>query len=97
MTNLQLFIAVAVPALIVLVNLAVTLSSNHRLHTRIDGLEDRMEARFQRIDDRFERIDQRFQTVFRELATLRDQVRAVEVGLANLRAEMFEKFQPRTS
>jgi len=102
--NLQLFIAVSVPALIVLVNLAVTLSSNHRLHHRLDRLEDRMDARFERtearfiaIDERFQRVDERFQIVMNELAALRDQVRAVEVGLANLRAELFEKFQPRTS
>jgi hypothetical protein len=89
-TNLRLFIAVSVPALIVLVNLAVTLSSNHRLQHRMDRLEDRMDVRFERIDARFAAIET-------ELSAVRNQIRSVEVGLANLRAEMFEKFLPRTS
>lgn len=83
MTNLQLFIAVGIPSLIVLINLAVTVSSNGRLHSRMDRLEDRMETRFQMLESRLQKLE--------------DELGEVKVSLANLRAELFEKFQMRTS
>ena len=71
MTNLQLFIAVAIPSLAVLLTFAST-------HSGLKRLEDRMDQRFNKVDER--------------LSNLQERVTRLEVALANLRAELYEKF-----
>ncbi len=73
MTNVQLYITVALPVLAVLISLMIQLqavkhlreemiSRINGLNQRMDGIDqrlDRMDQRFDRIDQRLDRMDQR--------------------------------------
>ena len=76
MTNLQLFIAVAIPSLAVLLTFAST-------HSGLKRLEDRMDQRFIKVEER--------------LSNIEDRMTRLEVALANLRAELYEKFALKQS
>ena len=78
MTSLQLFIAVAIPSLAVLLTFAST-------HSGLKRLEDRMDQRFSEVDERLSKLDDR-------MTKLEDRLTRLEVALANLRAELYEKF-----
>jgi hypothetical protein len=68
MTNAQLFLAVALPSLLVIINILAT----RRLDARVDQLAHRLDGR----------LDQ-----------LVKDVSDIRVALANLRAELYEKFE----
>ena len=81
MTNLQLFIAVAIPTLAVLLHFVST-------HSGLKRLEERMDQRFDKVDERLSKLEDR-------VTKLEDRLIKLEVALANLRAELYEKFALR--
>ena len=70
MTNLQLFIAVAIPSLAVLLTFASTHSGLKRLEDRMD----RMDQRFIKVEERLSNIEDRMTRLEVALANLRAEL-----------------------
>ena len=83
MTSLQLFVAVAIPSLAVLLHYI-------SMHSGLKRLEDRMDQRFGKVDERFSKLEDL-------MRNLEDRMTRLEVVLANLRAELYEKFALKQS
>jgi hypothetical protein len=56
MTELQLYILVAIPLGGILANTGVYIHLSGTMNTRFAGLESKMEARFERVDARFDTL-----------------------------------------
>jgi hypothetical protein len=56
MTDLQLYILVAIPLVGILANTGLFIHLSGTMNTRFAGLESRMESRFERIDARFDTL-----------------------------------------
>jgi hypothetical protein len=56
MTELQLYILVAIPLVGILANTGVYIHLSGTMNTRFAGLESKMEARFERVDARFDTL-----------------------------------------
>ena len=78
MSNPQLLLAIGIPSLLILANFTSMTITFRGLEHRIERFKEKTEARFERIEARFDRIEQR--------------LTSLEVGIANLRAEFYEKF-----
>lgn len=56
MTDLQLYILVAIPLVGILANTGLFIHLNGTMNTRFAGLESKMESRFERVDARFDTL-----------------------------------------
>ena len=56
MTDLQLYILVAIPLVGILANTGLFIHLSGTMNTRFAGLESKMESRFERVDARFETL-----------------------------------------
>jgi hypothetical protein len=56
MTELQLYILVAIPLVGILANTGLYIHLSGTMNTRFAGLESKMEARFERVDARFDTL-----------------------------------------
>jgi hypothetical protein len=56
MTDLQLYILVAIPLVGILANTGLFIHLSGTMNTRFAGLESRMDSRFERMDARFDTL-----------------------------------------
>ena len=56
MTDLQLYILVAIPLVGILANTGLFIHLSGTMNTRFAGLESKMESRFERVDARFDTL-----------------------------------------
>jgi hypothetical protein len=56
MTDLQLYILVAIPLVGILANTGLFIHMSGTMNTRFAGLESKMESRFERVDARFDTL-----------------------------------------
>ena len=63
MTDLQLYILVAIPLVGILANTGLFIHLSGTMNTRFAGLESKMESRFERMESKFDRMDARFDTL----------------------------------
>ena len=77
MTDLQLYILVAIPLVGILANTGLFIHLNSTMNARFA----QMDARFEHINARFERIDSRFELLMSKVAELCNRVVRVEERL----------------
>jgi hypothetical protein len=63
MTDLQLYILVAIPLVGILANTGLFIHLSGTMNLRFAALESKLDAGFDRMDARFERMDARFDTL----------------------------------
>jgi hypothetical protein len=56
MTDLQLYILVAIPLVGILANTGLFIHLSSAMNTRFHGLESKMDSRFERVDARFDTL-----------------------------------------
>jgi hypothetical protein len=78
MTDLQLYILVAIPLVGILANTGLFIHLSGAMNTRFAGLESKMESRFERIESRFERVDARFDTLMGKVVEIDNRLTRVE-------------------
>jgi hypothetical protein len=78
MTDLQLYILVAIPLVGILANTGLFIHLSGTMNTRFAGLESKMESRFERMESRFERVDARFDTLMGEVVEIDNRLTRVE-------------------
>ena len=78
MTDLQLYILVAIPLVGILANTGLFIHLSGTMNTRFAGLESKMESRFERMESRFERVDARFDTLMGKVVEMDNRLTRVE-------------------
>jgi hypothetical protein len=78
MTDLQLYILVAIPLVGILANTGLFIHLSGTMNTRFAGLESKMESRFERMESRFERVDARFDTLMGKVVEIDNHLTRVE-------------------
>ena len=61
MTDLQLYILVAIPLVGILANTGLFIHLNGTMNTRFAAFESKMDSGFEHMDARFDRVDARFE------------------------------------
>jgi hypothetical protein len=70
MTDLQLYILVAIPLVGIVANTGLFIHLSGTMNTRFAGLELKMDSRFERMEARFERVVARFDTLMGKLIAI---------------------------
>jgi len=78
MTDLQLYILVAIPLVGILANTGLFIHLSSTMNTRFAALESKMDSRFERVDSRFERVDSRFDTLMGKVIEIDNRLTRVE-------------------
>jgi hypothetical protein len=78
MTDLQLYILVAIPLVGILANTALFIHLSATMNLRFAGLEAKVDARFERVEQRFERVEQRFETLMGKVIDIDNRLIRVE-------------------
>jgi hypothetical protein len=78
MTDLQLYILVAIPLVGILANTGLFIHLSSTMNMRFAALESKMDSRFERVDARFERMDQRFETLMGKVIEIGNRLIRVE-------------------
>ncbi len=91
MTNQQLYFAIGVPAVLILLNSSLLFALFIRLDARIEkvgeSLESKMDARFDKVDARFEKVDARFEKVEARFEKMERQIGLIQGDLKEFYAE----------
>lgn len=88
MTDLQLYILVAIPLVGILANTGLFIHLSSTMNTRFAGLEAKMDARFERVDARFERMEARFERVDARFDALMGKVVEIDNRLTRVEDRM---------
>jgi hypothetical protein len=82
MTDLQLYILVAIPLVGILANTGLFIHLSSTMNIRFAALESKVDSRFvaleSRVDSRFERMDQRFETLMGKVIEIDNRLIRVE-------------------
>jgi hypothetical protein len=78
MTDLQLYILVAIPLVGILANTGLFIHLSSTMNLRFAGLEAKVDSRFERVDARFERMDARFDTLMGKVIEIDNRLIRVE-------------------
>jgi len=78
MTDLQLYILVAIPLVGILANTGSFVHLSSTMSLRFAALESKMESRFEHVDARFERVDARFETLMGKVIDIDNRLIRVE-------------------
>jgi hypothetical protein len=88
MTDLQLYILIAIPLVGILANTGLFIHLSSTMNMRFAGLEAKMDSRFERVDARFERVDARFERMDARFDTLMGKVIDIDNRLTRVEDRM---------
>jgi hypothetical protein len=74
MTDLQLYILVAIPLVGILANTGLFIHLSGTMNTRFAGLESKMESRFERVDARFDTLMGKVVEIANRLTRVEDRM-----------------------
>lgn len=78
MTELQLYILVAIPLVGILANTGLCIHLSSTMSLRFGALESKVDAGFERMEQQFERVDQRFETLMGKVIEIDNRLIRVE-------------------
>ncbi len=74
MTDLQLYILVAIPLVGILANTGLFIHLSGTMNTRFAGLESKMDSRFERVDARFDTLMEKVVEIDNRLTRVEDRM-----------------------